>query len=325
MRTEKDLTEIEKYLYYPETTPRKVYDIGFLRVVAVTLVLIGLTGVYLVSYYAPTPVVPINQLIGNFLMNYATIYVEGVIVEPPRAELQTGGKIRITLYVNDGSTDEPFTIFVYDPTSTELVRMNKVPMIGDRVRILVQVRVREDFTYAYLQDARSVYILERPGGEPVYVNDLSNVTQFKYVCANGLVSNPRIVSAGLLLNLNTKTGSVTVLVPNVLQYVYADSSVFSDLWSKLQIPRINATICGIVYYYRGTSPEIIPRSIEEIRIEGLTEEIKEIDISDLPAYVGVYVAITGRLTKLGYDSTTYTYLLHLSSDVSGARAVGRCD
>ncbi len=157
--------------------------------VVVTLVLIGLTGVYLVSYYAPTLVVPINQLIGNFLMNYATICVEGVIVESPRAELQTGGKIRITLHVNDGS---------------------------------------------------------------------------------------------------------------------------------------NATICSIVYYYRSMSPEIIPRSIEEIRIEGLTEEVKEIDVSDLPAYVGVYVVLAGGLTKFGYDSTTYAHLLHFSSDVSSARAVGRC-
>ncbi|MEM4428087.1 MAG: hypothetical protein QW036_04985, partial [Zestosphaera sp.] len=163
IKTEKDLTEIEKYLFYPETIPRKSYDVGFLRVVAVTLVLIGLTGIYLVSYYAPTPVMPISQLVGNFLMNYATVYIEGVVVEPPRAELQAGGKVRITLYVSDGSTDESFTIFVYDPTSTELLKMNKVPMVGDRVRILVQVRVREDFTYAYLQDARSVYIYERPG------------------------------------------------------------------------------------------------------------------------------------------------------------------
>lgn len=137
MKPEKELTEIEKYLYYPETTPRKVYDVGFLRVVAVTLALIGLAGIYLVSYYAPAPVVPINQLIGNFLMNYATVYVEGVVTEPPRVELQTGGKIRITLYLSDESTDESFTIFIYDPTSTELLRTNKVPMIGDRARILV--------------------------------------------------------------------------------------------------------------------------------------------------------------------------------------------
>lgn len=325
MKPEKELTEIEKYLYYPETTPRKVYDVGFLRVVAVTLVLIGLAGIYLVSYYAPAPVVPINQLIGNFLMNYATVYVEGVVTEPPKVELQTGGKIRITLYLSDESTDGSFTIFIYDPTSTELLRTNKVPMVGDRVRILVQVRVREDFTYAYLQDARSVYIRERPGGEPVFVNNLSNVTRFQYVCANGLVSNPRIVSSGLLLNLDTKAGSVTVLVPNILQYVYVGSDVFNDLWGKLQIARNNVTVCGVVYYYRGTSPEIVPRSIEEIRVEGVIEEAREIDISELPAYVGKYVTLTGRLTKIGYDSPTYMYLLYLSSDESGAQAVGQCD
>jgi len=325
MKNEKELTEIEKYLYYPETTPRKVYDISFLRVVAITLALIGLTGVYLVSYYAPTPVMPIKQLKGNFLMNYATIYVEGVVVEPPRVELQSGGKIRLTLYLSDGSTDEPFTIFVYDPTSTELLKANKVPMIGDRVRILVQVRVREDFTYAYLQDARSVYILERPGGEPIFVNNLSNIDQFQYVCANGLVSNPRIVSSGLLLDLNTMSGSVTVLVPNVLKYVYGNDIAFNDKWNKLQITRSNATICGVVYYYRGTSPEIVPRNSEEISVESFVEEAKEIDISELPAYVGKYVTFTGTLTKLGYNSTTYKYLLHFSSEISGAQAIIQCD
>ncbi len=325
MKNEKELTEVEKYLYYPETTPRKAYDISFLRVVAITLALIGLTGVYLVSYYAPTPVMPIKQLKGNFLMNYATIYIEGVVVEPPRVELQSGGKIRLTLYLSDGSTDEPFTIFVYDPTSTELLKANKVPMIGDRVRILVQVRVREDFTYAYLQDARSVYILERPGGEPIFVNNLSNIDQFQYVCANGLVSNPRVVSSGLLLDLNTMSGSVTVLVPNILKYIYGNDTAFNDKWDKLQIARSNATICGVVYYYRGTSPEIVPRNSEEISVESFVEEAKEIDISELPAYVGKYVTFRGMLTKLGYDSTTYKYLLYFSSEVSGAQAISQCD
>jgi|GEM_PF-3919489 len=83
----KDLTEIEKYLFYPETTFRKSYDVGFLNVVAVILVLVGLTGIYLISYYAPTPVVLINQLAGNFLTNYTTVHIKGIVVEPPRAGL----------------------------------------------------------------------------------------------------------------------------------------------------------------------------------------------------------------------------------------------
>lgn len=66
------------------------------------------------------------------------------------------------------------------------------------------------------------------------MNNLSGTTRFQYVCANGLVSNPRIVGSGLLLNLNTKSDSVTVLVPNILQYVYAGNDAFNDLWSKLQ-------------------------------------------------------------------------------------------
>jgi hypothetical protein len=94
-------------------------------------------------------------------MNYATFYIEGLITDPPRVDW-VGGKLRITLYINDGSTDYNMAVYAYDPLASEMISKNLVPMIGDRVRLLLQLRVREDYFYAYLQDTRGIQIIETP-------------------------------------------------------------------------------------------------------------------------------------------------------------------
>jgi DNA/RNA endonuclease YhcR with UshA esterase domain len=301
-----ETSDIEKYLYYPEMAPRRPVNMGLLRVLAVILVIGGVAGVYYAAVKSPMPIVPIRDLENNILMNYATVYIEGIVTSPPRVDI-SGGKLRLTIYVRDNSSPTELPIYAYDPLASEILKqgVDKLPFIGDRVRLLIQVRVREDYTYAYLQDARGIYILSRPIGERVYVDSLVDTAEYSYVCSKGTVSNPRNVSAGLLFDIRTATGTVTVLVPNALYYAYSNELV-RPIVGNLSLPGTYVDLCGVVYYYRGTNPEIVVRELEEVRLPVVQPVLfTVIDIRDVPNYINKDVSITGLFYAIYYSAGTY--------------------
>ena len=282
----REYLEIEKYLYYPETEERRLYNVGFLKIIAVVLVIASVVGVFAAARYSPIPVVRISDVQGNVLMNYATFYVEGVVVEPPRVDY-SGGKLRITLTVNDNSTPVSLPVYAYDPLASEMIEARKIPFIGDRVRLLVQLRVREDFAYAFLQDLRGIEILERPGrGDGgVYVDSLEGVAEYSYVCVKGLVKSPRNVSAGLLFDVATSRGAVTVLIPTIINHVYGGD--VAPVISTISAGGVPVDVCGVVYYYRGTSPEIVVRELEDISV-GVIPVAETVGFGDLVFNTALY-------------------------------------
>jgi len=143
-----ETSDIEKYLYYPEMAPRRPVNMGLLRVLAVILVIGGVVGVYYAAVKSPMPIVPIKDLENNILMNYATVYIEGIVTSPPRVDI-SGGKLRLTIYVRDNSSPTELPIYAYDPLASEILKqgVDKLPFIGDRVRLLIQVRVRDCLLY----------------------------------------------------------------------------------------------------------------------------------------------------------------------------------
>ncbi|MEM4436726.1 MAG: hypothetical protein QXO22_07245 [Thermosphaera sp.] len=301
--------ELERYLYYPEMSPRRTYDLRLLRVFALVLIVIGMTGIYFSAYNTPAPLTPIKDLLNNYLLNYATVMIEGRIVEPVGVDVQSGGRLRLTLYIQDSSIDMPLQVFVYDPVASSLLASPEFPNIGDFVRLIIQLRVREDFTYGILQSPSHIQVLQTPSDAPRYVSSLDNVEAFTYVCTEGMVLNPRQVSSGLLFYITSSNGSITVLVPRVLSYIYMNNSSFSLKLANLSTPGVLAEVCGIVYYYRGTSPEIIPRRADEIRIK----EVEEVSPGELHYFVGRAVSLTGVLERISYDSLTRTYSLYIES------------
>lgn len=304
-----ETSDIEKYIYYPEMAPRRPVNMGLLRALAVVLVVGGLVGVYYAAVRSPMPVVPIRDLENNILMNYATVYIEGLVTSPPRVDV-IGGKLRLTIHVRDNSSPTELPVYAYDPLASEILKqgVSRLPFIGDRVRLLIQVRVRENFTYAYLQDVRGIYILSRPSGERVYVDTLEGVAEYSYVCASGTVRNPRNVSAGLLFDITTTRGRVTVLVPNALYHAYSGELVGAVV-SSLSLPGTYVDLCGVVYYYKRVSPEIVVRELEEIRFSPVQPVrppvFTVIDIRDVPNYVNQNVSITGLFYAIYYSAGTY--------------------
>lgn len=305
-------SEIERYLYYPEMSPRRPIQLDVLVILAVILVGVSIIGVSVASMFSPAPLYRTRDLVGNFFLNYATVMIEGRVIEPVRLDVQTGGRIRLTITLKEEVEDAtPFTIFVYDPVASAYLNSPNYADFGDYIRILIQVRVREEFTYGILQSPNHVTVIEKISfGEPVYTTSLRGIEEFTYVCARGLISNPRNVSAGLLFDIATVSDSVTVLVPNTFRYKYRDHERFPSVWEGLNNAGTMVTLCGPVYYYRRVSPEIVLTRIEDVRLEAL-EGARDVSFVELSQYIGDIVTVSGIFTSLGYDSGTRLYQIRL--------------
>ncbi|MEM4722892.1 MAG: hypothetical protein QXJ36_06395 [Desulfurococcaceae archaeon] len=303
-------TEIERYLYYPEITPRRKYSADFFKILALSLVFIGLIGIYFASTTQPAPVYKIRDIVGNFYLNYATVMIEGRIVQPVRLDLQTGGRIRLTIYIVDEEGGEVFQVFVYDPVASQLITSDNYVDFGDIVRLLIQIRVREDFTYGILQDVNHVINVTRSWRNPFETYSLADIDEYSYVCVRGVVSNARNVSAGLLIDLTTAEDTVTILVPRTFNYRFKGREDYGIKWKALNTVGSMMKICGPVYYYTSTSPEIVVVRYEDVEI-GVKPEAPEISINELGNYLNERVSVSGLFYKLSYDSTTYRYVVSI--------------
>ncbi len=311
--------DIEYQLYYGSARPTKVFNLTMLKVISIIFVALGLIGVYYLASIAPVPTMTIDQIYGQYLLNYATVIVKGNVTGIPYLS-ERSGRISIRFPIND-STGE-MNLYIYDPeASVALKQCNesfskcKIPFPGDYVEALVQVRVRETYTYGIIQSIDFLK-LKRNSMTPVNVTSLSISMENMYVRASGIVTSTRNVSSGLLLDLDTGEDTITVLVPKALDYMYRDNRDYLMRKQSLMVG-IKANISGIVYLYRGVSPEIVPRCKEDIEIQPLS--IKEVTLSEIPALVGEVVKVDVVMGQVEYESGKYVVTVY--DDTGSVEAV----
>lgn len=93
------------------------------------------------------------------------------------------------------------------------------------------------------------------------------------------------MSSRLLFDVTTQKGSVTVLLPNALNYIYA--GVIEPVIANLSRGSIPVDLCGVVFYYRGTSPKIVIRKPEDINIMTL-QPVGVVKFSELASNIALY-------------------------------------
>ncbi|OYT40960.1 MAG: hypothetical protein B6U89_00575 [Desulfurococcales archaeon ex4484_58] len=298
------LLDIEKQLYYHGIRPMKEINLTKLKILSIAFVLLGLLGIYFFAAHAPVPLVKVRDVYGNFLMNYATVFVEGIVSSVPYVEVSSGGRVQVRFAIND--TTGELNIYVYDPQATEALKKNLIPFPGDHVRALVQIRVRETYTYAILQSLDFLEI-KRNMSEPLNVTLLTRDLANKYVRVSGTATDIREVGSGTLFEVDTGKGLVTVLWPKILDFIYKDNKNYTYLKNNLT-EGAQVDIKGVVYLYRGSSPEIIPRGIDDIWVEPIIPVTTT--INNISNYIGKYVKIYGVMGEINYEVGRYSVMVY---------------
>lgn len=302
-----DSVKGEKKLYYHGLIEQKRIDISKLKVLSIILAVAGLALILIAAQSAQAPLAKVGDVYGNYLMNYAVVRVEGNVSEVPSVS-ESGGKLSIIFSVNDGTGS--LDVRVYSPVAERMIREGKIPMPGDRVEAEVQLRVRETYTYGILNYLGGLkFIGKAYSPNPERVSSLDKSLSHRYVMVEGMVEDSREVSRGLLFDVDTGGGKVTVLLPKVLYVLSGKPNVTAG---------DSVSVAGIVYLYRGNSPELVVRNLSEVRVKRL--EAREVPLSEVASHEGEVIETTGRLGRISYDPGTKEYLVALT-DGSNVTAV----
>lgn len=284
--------EGEKRLYYHGLKEEKRLDVSRLKYLSLLLSVIGVAVLLVAAQGAQAPLVKVSDVYGNYLMNYAVVRINGTVTTVPYVS-QTGGKLSITFTVDDGTGG--MDVRVYSPLADDMIKKGLVPFPGDNVTAEVQLRVRETYTYSMLQYLDGLKFRSRLYSEnPPRVKSLDKDMAGTYVAVEGIVTEFSNVSSGYLMTVDTGESLVTVLVPRVLL-------VFNNLPVK-----VGDTLYapGVVYLYKGTSPEIVVRNLTQLSVTPI-EEAPVVPVGEAPNYPGMVMAVEGRLAGITYESGRY--------------------
>ncbi len=295
-------------LYSRGAKPRRRVDLRLLAALSLLLSVAGLVVVVTLGQAARAPLVKISDVYGNFLMNYATVRVRGRVTAIPYVDNSTG-RVMIRFPVDDGTGS--MMLYIYPPLSSEALRRGMVPLPGDVVDAEVQLRVRETFTYGIIQ-ALSAFRIERLSGEPIPVKRLSPGMADTLVVVEGEAARVRVVGSGILISVDTGASRVDVLVPKFISFM--DPGLYARLAALEEGSRIRVT--GVVYLYRGSSPEVVPRGPGDIELLG-APEVVEATLAELGGLEGRLARVKAWIVGVEYVREARGYRLTLR-DASGS-------
>ncbi len=286
----------EKKLYYHGLKEQKKLDVSRLKYFSLLLSIIGVAVLLVAAQGAQAPLVKVSDVYGNYLMNYAVVRINGTVTTVPYVS-QTGGKLSITFTVDDGTGQ--MDVRVYSPLADEMIKKGLVPFPGDEVTAEVQLRVRETYTYSMLQYLEGLHFRSKLYSDrPPLVKSLNANMSNTYVAVEGIVTEFSNVSSGYLMTVDTGESLVSVLVPRVL-LVFNNLSV--KVGDTLYAP-------GIVYLYKGTSPEIVVRNLSQLSVTPI-EEAPVVPIGEAHGYPGMVMAVEGSIAGITYENGRYVLTL----------------
>ncbi|ASJ01795.1 hypothetical protein A3L09_00225 [Thermococcus profundus] len=286
----------EKKLYYHGLKEQKKLDVSRLKYLSLLLSVIGVAVLLVVAQGAQAPLMDVKEVTGNYMMNYAVVRLSGTVASVPYVS-ESGGKLSLTFTIDDGTGQ--MDVRVYSPLADEMIERGMVPFPGDNVTAEVQLRVRETYTYAMLQYLEGLKFNSKLYSEnPETVKELTENMSNTYVAVQGIVTALSNVSSGYLLTVDTGLAPVTVLIPRVL---LIKNNVSVKVGDTVYAP-------GIVYLYKGTSPEIVVRSLEQFNVTPI-ESAPLVPLAEASGYVGMVMSVQGNLTGISYENGRYVITL----------------
>ena len=121
----------------------KRIDMKYIKALALIVAIVGTILFVVGTSYISPPSIKISQI--NQQMNYARVKLSGTVISSSSFNEDSES---LSFTISDGTKNELFDIdsirvTVYSPTSKELVQMGKLPVSGDSVEIVGQIKIRE--------------------------------------------------------------------------------------------------------------------------------------------------------------------------------------
>ncbi len=286
-------------------------EIKVLAILALVLSIGGVVALYFAGKATEPRTVYIRDIEPE--MNYARVKIKGYAYTSSYYD-DVQGRLYFSLVDEEWSYNERFKtqtvmVYIYSPTSRELIELGRVPVSGDRVEVIGTLRIRDSISLI-VDDARDLRIIrEKP--QAISVEEaVENWTQYigTSVSVAGWIVEYEDHGSFILCSIKDYLSPSYVLqvyIPEVAIRYVGDSPEFF-VGDKVRIT-------GNMWEYRG-SPELVPwngSSIEVIR------RLRDYTLSEILSQKDDF-AQSGRIVKVnvcivGYR-TDYRNIIYVWDD-----------
>lgn len=265
-------------------------------------------------------------------MDYSYVWLEGAVSYGPQ---YSSTSISFEIYDGSGTTidDSSIRVEVYDPAFKDLINENKVPRVGDNVKLFGQLRVYLDGSTEVrvslsedLQLTRAVQPLETTIAELKTSWGTDQSLMFSRVTLEGTVTGIRPLSSAKIYTLEDNTTGVTkeleMYIHNGLETYIENEQLDLEV---LQRVRVSAGVSQ----YRGT-PQLAISDFDEITVIGSWSPIEvplgSVDMTMFNNFVKVggkiiFVEVVGESDSLGIQErylwldNKYNPIIQIDEDV----------
>lgn len=258
-----------------------------LRYLRLACLALALTGVGILLYAVSGAAVPTTK-IGKIAatMNYAYVQIDGTVTRGPiyDPDAQT---LRFDVADDTGEIQAA----TFREVTQQLIALDKVPAIGDKIRTEGALRVRDDFTSLNVASAAKLELVP-PSAQEIAIRQIGRADELHLVRIRGDVREIRQPYSGLLLvTVGDSSGELDVAVNADVERLYGALPTF-DLGDVVQVE-------GIVTYFRD-APQLVlrrPRDFKKLDIDNTAAAA--VKIGDLDeARVNQRVQIAGQVTRV---------------------------
>ncbi len=222
-----------------------------IKIVAILLAVVGLTGLWL---YARTVDIPTLRIAdAQATTNMAYVRVEGRVVRSLTFDPESG---YLAFWLDDGSGE--LRVSIYRSVTEALLAQHKIPALGDHLRVAGTLRVREDYVSLTVNAADHLEI-ERPQPVTLQIGEITALDEGLRVHVAGEVGRVYSPYEGLtIVTVRDATGEIAATVNET-----------TIALSGHPLPEIaegqGIEITGTVTLYK-SRPQITPATVDDIRL-----------------------------------------------------------
>jgi len=275
-----------------------------LKVLAIISLILAVSGVIAIYFaaHSKAPTVLVEQITPE--MNYARVRVVGYVVSAPYYD-DISGRLSFRIVDLNWTYNEYFNtsniiVNVYPPTSLELIRLGRIPVLGDKVEVVGTLKLRGYIAMAINYEEDLNILREAPVS--VSIDEIANNWGSmigKSVTVDGWVVEYSNYSGMLLLKIkdyySTTQYKLSVYIPEIV-YKWLGNMTDFFLGDKIEIT-------GNIWEYRG-EPELVPWNASSIV---LIEKLEIMPLAEILANTSFYgeanVIVMVNVTVVGYHPT----------------------
>jgi len=230
-------------------------------------------------------------------LNYGYVWIEGTVSNGPQYRIYPS--VRLSFDVNDGTGE--IEIRAFSSEAEWLVEENKVPRVGDHVKLFGTVRIDEQWgDKIYLEKPEELELTRQAPTESTISgvhSDYYSGEKFFAVTVEGLLTDLRDYSwADIYTVEEENTGTtLSVYVSSGLEYLGGEQPENLRLLSRLRIT------AGVSEY--SGQPQLVPSSYEGIEVIGRENLPDVVPLDELENYDGELVGARGEIvfTEMSSD------------------------